>query len=67
MKGVAEHHLDLTSSAEEAGRLRAEGYRSLWTPAKPTGEEEEEPVGNVSNNQTSLDILALSGRLWGPC
>ena len=37
MMGVAEHHLDLASSAEEAGRLRAEGYRSLWTPAKPTG------------------------------
>ena len=37
MMGVAEHHLDLTSSAGEAGRLRAEGYRSLWTPAKPMG------------------------------
>ena len=36
MVGVAEHDLDLASSAEEAGCLRAEGYRSLWTAAKPT-------------------------------
>ena len=35
--GVAEHHLDLASAAEEAGRLRVEGYRSIWTPANPTG------------------------------
>ena len=35
--GVAEHHLDLASAAEEAGRLRVEGYRSIWTPANFTG------------------------------
>ena len=35
--GVAEHHLDLASAAEEAGRLRVEGYRSIWTPANRTG------------------------------
>ena len=35
--GVAEHHLDVPSAAEEAERLRVEEYRSIWTPAKPTG------------------------------
>ena len=35
--GVAEHHLDVSSAAEEAGRLRAEGYRSIWTRDNPTG------------------------------
>ena len=30
--GVAEHHLDVSSAAEEAGRLRAEWYRLVWTP-----------------------------------
>ena len=35
--GVAEHHLDLASAAEEAGRLRVEVYRSIWTPANLTG------------------------------
>ena len=34
---VAEHLLDVASAAEEAGRLRVEGYRSMWTLAKPTG------------------------------
>ena len=37
LMGVAEHHLDLESAAEEAGRLRVEGYRSIWTPANATG------------------------------
>ena len=34
---VAEHHLDVSSAAEEAVRLRAEEYCSIWTPAIPTG------------------------------
>ena len=34
---VAEHHLDVSSAAEEAGRLRAGVYRSIWTRANPTG------------------------------
>ena len=29
--GVAEHDLDVSSAAEEAGRLRAGGYCSIWT------------------------------------
>ena len=35
--GVAEHHLDVPSAAEEAGRLRMEEYCSISTPADPTG------------------------------
>ena len=35
--GVAEHHLDVASAAEEAERLQVERYRSIWTLAKPTG------------------------------
>ena len=34
--GVAKHHLDVTQAADEAGRLRAEGYRSIWAPANLT-------------------------------
>ena len=34
---VVEQHLDVASAAEEAERLRLEGYRSIWTPARPTG------------------------------
>ena len=34
---VAEHHLDVVNAAEGAGRLRVELYRSVSTPAKPTG------------------------------
>ena len=37
IRRVAEHHLDVANAAEEAGRLRVEGYRSIWTPAEPTG------------------------------
>ena len=48
---------------EVAERVRVEGYRSIWTPAKPTGR------GGISgendgNDQTTLEILQVFGRLW---
>ena len=51
------------TAAEEAGRLRMEGYCSIWTPANPTGRG----GGNDGNHQTTLAILEVSRRLWGPC
>ena len=64
--GKAEHHLDVANAAEEAGRLRVEGYRSIWTPAKPTGRggTSEE---NDDKDQTTLEILKILRRLWGSC
>ena len=61
-----EHHLDVSSAAEEAGRLQAEVYRSIWTPANPTGRGGTSG-GNRGNDQTTLEILEVSGRLWRPC
>ena len=45
---------------EVAERLRVEGYRSIWTPAKPTGRggTSGENDGNV---QTTLEILQIFG------
>ena len=41
-------------------RLRVEGYRSIWTPAKPTGRGGT--IGeNGGNDQTTLEILQVFG------
>ena len=63
---VAEHHLDVSNAAEKAGRLRAEVYCSIWTPANPTGREGTSG-GNHGNDQTTLEILEVPGRLWRLC
>ena len=45
---------------EVAERLRVEGYRSIWTPAKPTGRGGT--IGeNDGNDQTTLEILQVFG------
>ena len=66
MMGVAEDHLDLACSAEEAGRLRSEGYRSLWTPAKPTGRGGAiiKPHSNSSRFLEGYGNLAEPLKLW---
>ena len=51
---------------EVAERVRVEGYRSIWTPAKPTGR------GGISgendgNDQTTLEILQVFWKVMGPC
>ena len=44
--GWREGRLDVTNAAEEAGRLK--GYRSIWTPANPTGR------GGTSGETTAM-------------